>query len=135
MGKAEVNDLPRKGIIWMIASVPDGGDSQRARKAQVRKAYGTTMKEIMDVEPANDAPLIQFDQEEQNGPGIPGNDALIITALLANYEIERVFINLGSSTDILFGEAYDQMQLGVVPSKQWTLHYMASLERLCIQGA
>ncbi|KAL0462936.1 UNVERIFIED_CONTAM: hypothetical protein Slati_0181200 [Sesamum latifolium] len=71
----------------------------------------------MDVEPANDAPLIQFDQEEQNGPGIPGNDALAMTALLANYEIERVFIDSGSSTDILFGEAYYQMQLGDVPLK------------------
>ncbi|KAL0444929.1 UNVERIFIED_CONTAM: hypothetical protein Slati_2215600 [Sesamum latifolium] len=115
MGKAEVNDPPRKGIIMMIVGGPAGGDSQRARKTQVREAYGTKMKAIMDVEPAKDAPLIQFDQEEQNGPGIPGNDALVITALLANYEIERVFIDLGSSADILFGEAYDQMQLGDVP--------------------
>ncbi|KAL0378415.1 UNVERIFIED_CONTAM: hypothetical protein Sradi_3147000 [Sesamum radiatum] len=69
----------------------------------------------MDVEPANDAPLMQFDQEEQNGPGIPGNDALVITAVLANYEIERVFIDTGSSADILFGEAYDQMQLVDAP--------------------
>ncbi|KAL0406631.1 UNVERIFIED_CONTAM: hypothetical protein Slati_3977000 [Sesamum latifolium] len=98
----------------MIAGCPVGGDSQRARKAQVQKAYGTSIKEIMDVEPANDA-LIQFDQEEQNVPGIPGNDALVITTLLANYEIERVFIDSGSSADILFGEAYDQMQLDDVP--------------------
>ncbi|KAL0461156.1 UNVERIFIED_CONTAM: hypothetical protein Slati_0003200 [Sesamum latifolium] len=75
----------------------------------------------MDVEPANDAPLIQFDQEEQNGPRVPGNDALVITAVLANYEIERVFIDSGSSANILFGEAYDQMQLGMSPSKRWTL--------------
>ncbi|KAL0366843.1 UNVERIFIED_CONTAM: hypothetical protein Sradi_3574400 [Sesamum radiatum] len=69
----------------------------------------------MDVEPTNDAPLIQFDQEEHNGPRMPGNDSLVITALLANYEIERVFIDSGSSADILFGEAYDQMEPGDVP--------------------
>ncbi|KAL0386243.1 UNVERIFIED_CONTAM: hypothetical protein Sradi_3018600 [Sesamum radiatum] len=68
----------------------------------------------MDIEPANEAPLIQFDQEKHSGPGIPGNDASVITALLANYEIERVFIDSDSSADILFGEAYDQMQLGDV---------------------
>ncbi|KAL0361498.1 UNVERIFIED_CONTAM: hypothetical protein Sradi_3834300 [Sesamum radiatum] len=62
-----------------------------------------------------DTPLIQFDQEEQNGPGTPGNDALVITTLLANYETERVFIDSSSLADILFGEAYDQMQLGDVP--------------------
>ncbi|KAL0448806.1 UNVERIFIED_CONTAM: hypothetical protein Slati_1437000 [Sesamum latifolium] len=66
----------------------------------------------MDVEPANDAPLIQFDQEEQSRSRIPGNDALVITVLFANYEVERIFIDSGSSVDILFGEAYDEMQLG-----------------------
>ncbi|KAL0408272.1 UNVERIFIED_CONTAM: hypothetical protein Sradi_1761600 [Sesamum radiatum] len=54
-------------------------------------------------------------QEERSRPRTLGNDALVITALLANYEIERVFIDSGSSAAILFGEAYDQMQLGDVP--------------------
>ncbi|KAL0400155.1 UNVERIFIED_CONTAM: hypothetical protein Sradi_2358800 [Sesamum radiatum] len=69
----------------------------------------------MDVEPANDASLIQLDQKEHSGHRISDNDALVTTALLANYEIERVFIDSGSSADILFGEAFDQMQLGDVP--------------------
>ncbi|KAL0449077.1 UNVERIFIED_CONTAM: hypothetical protein Slati_1464100 [Sesamum latifolium] len=72
----------------MITGGRAGGDSQRARKAQVREDHGIKMKEIMDMEPTDDTPLIQFDQEEHNGP---------------------------SSADILFGEAYDQMQLGDAP--------------------
>ncbi|KAL0337571.1 UNVERIFIED_CONTAM: hypothetical protein Scaly_2032200 [Sesamum calycinum] len=62
-GKTKINDPPRKGVIRMIASGPVGGDSQRARKAQVREAYETSMKEVTDVEPTNNAPLIQFYQE------------------------------------------------------------------------
>ncbi|KAL0434766.1 UNVERIFIED_CONTAM: hypothetical protein Sradi_0184500 [Sesamum radiatum] len=115
IGRAKANDPPMKGIIRMITGGPTDGDSQRARKAQVREAYGIKMKEIMEVEPVGDTPLIQFYQEECSGPRIPGHDALVITALLANYEIERIFIDSGSSADILFGEAYDQMQLGDVP--------------------
>ncbi|KAL0412101.1 UNVERIFIED_CONTAM: hypothetical protein Slati_3799800 [Sesamum latifolium] len=115
MGKLEASDPPRKGVIRMIAGGPAGGDSQRARKAQVREAYEATVKEIMEVEPANEAALIQLDQEEHSRPRMPGNDALVIMALLANYEIKRVFIDSGSSADILFGEAYDQMQLGDIP--------------------
>ncbi|KAL0458917.1 UNVERIFIED_CONTAM: Pro-Pol polyprotein [Sesamum latifolium] len=42
------------------------------------------------------------------------NDALVITAILANYEVGRIFIDSRSSADILFGEVYDQMQLGDV---------------------
>ncbi|KAL0427087.1 UNVERIFIED_CONTAM: hypothetical protein Slati_2883500 [Sesamum latifolium] len=34
--------------------------------------------------------------------------------MIANYEVRRIFIDSGSSADILFGEAYDQMQLGDV---------------------
>ncbi|KAL0293272.1 UNVERIFIED_CONTAM: hypothetical protein Sradi_6947300 [Sesamum radiatum] len=40
------------------------------------------------------------------------NDAQVITAMIANYEVGRIFIDSGSSADILFGEAHDQMQLG-----------------------
>ncbi|KAL0451933.1 UNVERIFIED_CONTAM: hypothetical protein Slati_1171400 [Sesamum latifolium] len=101
--------------VRMIIGSPTGGDSQRARKTQVREAYGAAIREVMDVEPVNHAPLIQFDQEERSGPRTLGNDALVITVLLANCEIERVFIDSSSSADILFGEAYDQMQLGDVP--------------------
>ncbi|KAL0414911.1 UNVERIFIED_CONTAM: hypothetical protein Sradi_1692800 [Sesamum radiatum] len=61
MGRTEVNDPPRKGIIRMITGDPANGDSQKARNAQVREAYGIKMKDIMDVEPAGDTPLIQFD--------------------------------------------------------------------------
>ncbi|KAL0349603.1 UNVERIFIED_CONTAM: hypothetical protein Sradi_4109500 [Sesamum radiatum] len=112
-GKAEV-DPPRKGVIRMIASGPVSGDSQKARKAQVREAYGASAREVMEVEPVNDVPLIQLDQEE-DADRTQGNDALVIIALLANYEIERVFTDSGSLANILFGEAYDQMQLGSAP--------------------
>ncbi|KAL0401849.1 UNVERIFIED_CONTAM: hypothetical protein Slati_4214800 [Sesamum latifolium] len=58
-----------------------------------------------------DAPLIQFGRAERSGPKTCHNDALVITALLANNEVGRIFIDSGSSADILFREAYDQMQL------------------------
>ncbi|KAL0301717.1 UNVERIFIED_CONTAM: hypothetical protein Sradi_6448500 [Sesamum radiatum] len=57
-GNAEVSDPPRNGVIQMIAGGPVGGESQKARKAQVREAYGTSAREVMEVEPTNDAPLI-----------------------------------------------------------------------------
>ncbi|KAL0317422.1 UNVERIFIED_CONTAM: hypothetical protein Sangu_2156500 [Sesamum angustifolium] len=63
-GKTEVNDLSRNGVIRMIVGGPIDGGSQRARKAQVREAYGCGQ----DMEPANDTPLIQFGQEERCRP-------------------------------------------------------------------
>ncbi|KAL0411005.1 UNVERIFIED_CONTAM: Pro-Pol polyprotein [Sesamum latifolium] len=61
-----------------------------------------------------DAPIIQFGRAKRSGPQTTHNDALVITATIANYEVRRIFIDSGSSADILFGEAYDQMQLGDV---------------------
>ncbi|KAK4389741.1 hypothetical protein Sango_2311100 [Sesamum angolense] len=52
---------------------------------------------------------------EKFGQKTPHNDALVITALLANYEVGRIFIDFGNSADILFGEAYNQMELGDIP--------------------
>ncbi|KAL0406128.1 UNVERIFIED_CONTAM: hypothetical protein Slati_3926700 [Sesamum latifolium] len=51
-------------------------------------------------------PLIQFGRAEQSGPRTSYNDALVITAVLANYEVWCIFIDSGSSTGILFGDAY-----------------------------
>ncbi|KAL0453659.1 UNVERIFIED_CONTAM: hypothetical protein Slati_1344000 [Sesamum latifolium] len=59
-------------------------------------------------------PLIQFGRAERSGTRTSHNDALVITAVLADYEVGIIFIDSGSSADILFGEAYDQMQLGDV---------------------
>ncbi|KAL0426564.1 UNVERIFIED_CONTAM: hypothetical protein Slati_2831200 [Sesamum latifolium] len=113
-GKGENDDIPRKGVIRMIAGGPSGGDSHQARKSQVRKAHQISIKEVLDVETMEDAPLIQFGRAERSGPQTMHNDAMVITAMLANYEVGRIFIDSGSSTDILFGEPYDQMQLGDV---------------------
>ncbi|KAL0288103.1 UNVERIFIED_CONTAM: Retrovirus-related Pol polyprotein from transposon [Sesamum radiatum] len=113
-GKEDNNDVPRKGIIRMIAGVPSGGDSHQARKSQVREAHQISIKEAQDIETVEDAPIIQFGRAERSGPQTIHNDALVITAMIANYEVGRIFIDFGSSVDILFGEAYDQMQLGDV---------------------
>ncbi|KAL0411385.1 UNVERIFIED_CONTAM: hypothetical protein Slati_3728200 [Sesamum latifolium] len=65
-----------------------------------------------------DTPIIQFGRAERSGPQTTHNDALVITAMIANYEVGRIFIDFGSSADILFRETYDQMQLGDVSLKK-----------------
>ncbi|KAL0439208.1 UNVERIFIED_CONTAM: hypothetical protein Slati_2403800 [Sesamum latifolium] len=98
----------------MITGGPSGGDSHRARKSQIREAYDMSLKEVIEVEAMEDIPLIQFGRAERSVSRTSHNDALVITTGLANYEVGRIFIDSRSSADILFGEAYDQMQLGDV---------------------
>ncbi|KAL0416060.1 UNVERIFIED_CONTAM: hypothetical protein Slati_3437900 [Sesamum latifolium] len=115
--KMDPNNVPRKGIIRMITGGPVGGDSHHARKAEIRRAHSETITEVLDVEATEETPVIQLGELNARDPGVP-NDALVITALLANYEVERIFIDSGSSADILFGEAFDQMQLGDAPLEE-----------------
>ncbi|KAL0428666.1 UNVERIFIED_CONTAM: hypothetical protein Slati_3041400, partial [Sesamum latifolium] len=113
-GKEDNNDILRKGVIRMIAGGPSGGDSHQARKSRVREVHQISIKEVLDIKTMEDAPIIQFGRAKGSGPQTTHNDALIIRAMIANYEVGRIFINSESSADILFGEAYDQMQLGDV---------------------
>ncbi|KAL0416682.1 UNVERIFIED_CONTAM: hypothetical protein Slati_3500100 [Sesamum latifolium] len=56
-------------------------------------------KRSLDIETTEDTPLIQFGRVERSRPKTI-HDALVITAILANYEVECIFIDSGSSTDI-----------------------------------
>ncbi|KAL0462221.1 UNVERIFIED_CONTAM: hypothetical protein Slati_0109700 [Sesamum latifolium] len=102
--KGDSNDIPRKGVIRMIAGGPSGGDSHQARKSRVREAHQIAIKEVLDIETMQDAPIIQFGRAERSGPQTTHNDALVIKATIANYEVGRIFIDSWSSADILFGE-------------------------------
>ncbi|KAL0313414.1 UNVERIFIED_CONTAM: Transposon Ty3-G Gag-Pol polyprotein [Sesamum radiatum] len=73
-----------------------------------------SLKEVVEVGAVEDTPLIQFGKAERSGSRTSHNDALVITDVLAKYEVGHIFIDCRSSADILFGEAYDQMQLGDV---------------------
>ncbi|KAL0394373.1 UNVERIFIED_CONTAM: hypothetical protein Slati_4403500 [Sesamum latifolium] len=91
---------------------PPGRETSKPQ--EVREAHHVSIKEVLDIETMEDTPLIQFGRAERSGPPITHNDALVIVVILANYEVGRIFIDSRSSADILFGDAYDQMQLGDV---------------------
>ncbi|KAL0407963.1 UNVERIFIED_CONTAM: hypothetical protein Sradi_1730700 [Sesamum radiatum] len=116
--KIDFNDPPCKGMIQMITRGPIGGHSHHARKAEVWRAHNETIKEVLAVETTEDMPIIQFGRAKHSGPKSPHNDALVITALLRNFQVRLIFIDLGSSAYILFGDTYDQMQLEDIPLEE-----------------
>ncbi|KAL0445189.1 UNVERIFIED_CONTAM: hypothetical protein Slati_2241600 [Sesamum latifolium] len=117
-----------------MAGGPSGGDSHRARKSQIREAHDVSLKEVIEIEAMEDTP-IQFGRAERSGPRTAHNDALVITAILAGYEVGRIFIDSGSSADILFGEAYDQMQLGDISWRKEVVHPRGMISLPLTMGA
>ena len=57
------------------------------------------------------AVAISFSDEDLEGITTPHNDALVIMLNLNNFEIERILVDQGSSTDILYFKAFKKMGL------------------------
>ncbi|PIN22389.1 hypothetical protein CDL12_04895 [Handroanthus impetiginosus] len=60
---------------------------------------------------ADRSPIIQFGPKDLAGLHSPHQDALVISANIANYDVARVFIDCGNSVDILFLKAFEQIDL------------------------
>ncbi|KAL0445983.1 UNVERIFIED_CONTAM: hypothetical protein Slati_1726200 [Sesamum latifolium] len=91
----------------MIAGGPTDGDFGRARHAHARVAR--TIMEIDDKVLVG--PMIHFGLVDAEGVHLPHNDALVISTTVANYTIQRNFVDSGSSADVLFYKVYKQMKL------------------------
>lgn len=55
--------------------------------------------------------VINFGPVDLKGLTTPYEDALVMRAIIANYEVARVFVDSESSVNILFKEAFDHMQI------------------------
>ncbi|XP_073120218.1 uncharacterized protein [Henckelia pumila] len=92
----------------MISGGPTDGDSNRARKMNSRKLVNM---EIGNQIVHND-PTLSFGPKDLKGISNNHNDALVIRAMVANYDVARIFVDSGSSVTVLFQEAINQMDLG-----------------------
>ncbi|XP_074557051.1 uncharacterized protein LOC141813040 [Curcuma longa] len=57
---------------------------------------------------------IMLPKTDLEGIEVLHDDALVIHATVANYDIARVFVDTGSSVNIIFRRAFDQMQIDEV---------------------
>ena len=57
--------------------------------------------------------MIQFGPHDMEGLQAPHNDALVITATIAKFDVARIMVDTGSSVDVLFYEAYKKMNLDI----------------------
>lgn len=54
-------------------------------------------------------PIINFDSKDLVKVAIPHDDALMIQAIITNYEVVRVFMDTRSSVNIIFKDVFDQI--------------------------
>ncbi|XP_074569642.1 uncharacterized protein LOC141826298 [Curcuma longa] len=102
------DNIAHRGEISMIAGGPTDGDSNRARKAHGRQLETYSIGTNRSIEPS---PAIYFGPQDLEGVATPHDDALVIRATIANYDVARVFVDTGSSVNVLYKDAFDRMQI------------------------
>ncbi|GAA0142584.1 hypothetical protein LIER_03447 [Lithospermum erythrorhizon] len=86
--------------------IAGGGDTSNARRRYARRSvYALAPMMTIDLEP------ITFLERELAGLELPHDDPLVISPIIANVVVARMLVDTGSSTDILYLQAYDRLEL------------------------
>ncbi|GFZ06729.1 hypothetical protein Acr_18g0008990 [Actinidia rufa] len=91
-----------------------GGCSSSSRKRHARSAHGRAKQQIYNLSsPFVDAhPLITFNNDDLRGLHLPHDDALVVLAVIAKFNVQRILVDNGSSADILFISTFDKIRIG-----------------------
>lgn len=98
--------------INIIISGPVGGDSNRARRTHLSQLRQLQFQ-VDEWQGKPQTPSITFGSGDKTGIQQSHNDGLVITAMVANYDIARILVDTGSSVDIIFFECFNQIKLGL----------------------
>ncbi|XP_073137783.1 uncharacterized protein [Henckelia pumila] len=104
----QIANHPHRGMINMISGGTTDGDSGRARKAHGHRLENLEVNSQLSC-PTD--PSISFGREDLKDVVIPHNDPLLVTLTIANYDVAHIFVDTGSSVNIIFKETLDQMKL------------------------
>ncbi|CAA0814745.1 Unknown protein, partial [Striga hermonthica] len=100
---------PKRGVIHIIFSGLTNGDSNRARKAYARGKHAK-----VEVQQVDEGGLVMnFGPADVGEVERPHNDALMITAQVSEYEVQRIFVDTGSSVNVIFYDCLKRMELDI----------------------
>ncbi|GAV79498.1 hypothetical protein CFOL_v3_22963, partial [Cephalotus follicularis] len=102
-----------RGVIHTIS----GGVASRGDDSNARKAYGRQSLVVQQV-PHNkrlriggDEEVISFSEADYEGVRLPHDDPVVVTLLVELFTMKRILIDNGSSADILYKHAFDQLRI------------------------
>ncbi|GFY80996.1 hypothetical protein Acr_01g0008050 [Actinidia rufa] len=110
------DNRPTAGNIQTIhGGFGSGGCSTSSRKRHARSAFRSVEEEVYNLSSpcVGDQPPITFSSDDLRGLHLPHDDALVISAVIANFNVQRILIDSGSSADILFISAFEKMKIGL----------------------
>ncbi|XP_030931044.1 uncharacterized protein LOC115956922 [Quercus lobata] len=111
-GKIKESSWPPLGEIRIIVGGNSTGQSSKSKKTYLKAVQNVQLSGRSPRTRSMDDPTISFTDEDAERIHHPHDDAIIITLLIADYTTRRVLVDNGSSADILYYPAFQQMRLG-----------------------
>uniref|UniRef100_A0A2N9ESK5 RNase H type-1 domain-containing protein n=1 Tax=Fagus sylvatica TaxID=28930 RepID=A0A2N9ESK5_FAGSY len=111
-------DRPRdiiSEIHTIVGGLASGGTSRSSRKAYARQAHNILVTQRPRKNVKMDDQIITFSKDDARGIHQPHDDTLVVTMTIAGFITRRVLIDNGSSADIIYLPAYQQMKI----DKEW----------------
>ena len=110
--KMEESSQPPLGEIRVIIGGTTTGQTSKSKKTYLKVVQNVQLSGRSPKTRGIDEPTISFTDEEAKRIHHPHDDAIVITLLIANYTTRRVLVDNGSSADILYYLAFQQLRLG-----------------------
>ncbi|GAV76912.1 hypothetical protein CFOL_v3_20385, partial [Cephalotus follicularis] len=114
--KNQIEGLIRKGHLrkYVDRDAPQGRREQRREEAprqQEEQQQQPGVHHSKRLRTGGDEEVITFSEADYEGVRLPHNDPVVVTLLVELFTMKRILIDSGSSTDILYKHAFDQLRI------------------------
>ena len=90
----------------IIGGTAATGSSKKARKTYLRMVQNVQLTGLVPKIARRESPIIGFSEDDARRLHHPHDDALIISIRVGDYNVHRMLVDNGSSTDILYYPAF-----------------------------
>ena len=93
----------------IVGGTATTSSSRKARKTYLRMVQNVQLTGFVPKIAWRESPIIEFLEEDARRLHHPQDDALVVSVRVGDYNVHRVLVNDGSSADILYYPAFQQM--------------------------
>ncbi|GAV59503.1 hypothetical protein CFOL_v3_03034, partial [Cephalotus follicularis] len=116
--KNQIEDLIRKGHLrkYVDRDAPQGRREQRrgeAPRQEEQQQQQPRVPHSKRLRTGGDEEVISFSEADYEGVRLPHDDPVVVTLLVELFTMKRILIDNGSSADILYKHAFDQLRIPV----------------------
>ncbi|GAV61374.1 hypothetical protein CFOL_v3_04901, partial [Cephalotus follicularis] len=114
--KNQIEDLIRKGHLrkYVDRDAPQGRREQRREEAprqQEEQQQQPRVPHSKRLRTGGDEEAITFSEADYEGVRLPHDDPVVVTLMVELFTMKRILIDSGSSADILYKHAFDQLRI------------------------